>query len=134
MITRTVIQTSKKTEVLNVTEQLAGLIGDVAQGLVWFSVPHTTAALILCEDDEELRDDLVRVAERLLADLRPFKHIRKNNPNAEAHIISALAGTSVTLAVENGHLYLGRYQNLLFVEMDGPKEREIHCFVMAANE
>jgi secondary thiamine-phosphate synthase enzyme len=134
MITRTVIQTSKKTEVLNVTEQLAGLIGDVAQGLVWFSVPHTTAALILCEDDEELRDDLVRVAERLLADLRPFKHIRKNNPNAEAHIISALAGTSVTLAVENGQLHLGRYQNLLFVEMDGPKEREIHCFVMSANE
>ena len=126
------IQTSKKTEVIDVTAQLTVMVDAVTQGLAHFSVPHTTAALIVCEDDEELREDIVRVLETLLADLRPFKHRRKNNPNAEAHILSALAGTSLVLAIENGELLLGTYQNILLLEMDGPKARELQCMTIAS--
>jgi secondary thiamine-phosphate synthase enzyme len=127
------IATSKKTEVLNVTAQLAAMIGPVEQGLAHYSLPHTTAALILCEDDEELREDIVKVAETLLADLRPFKHIRKNNPNAEAHIFSALAGTSLVVSIAQGQLVLGTYQNILLLEMDGPKTRQISCLTLASS-
>jgi secondary thiamine-phosphate synthase enzyme len=133
MMIRTItIQSSHKTEVINVTEQLAALIGDVQHGLAHFNVPHTTAALIVCEDDAELRDDLVRAVENLLADVRPFKHARQSNPNAEAHIISALSGPTLVLAIENGRLDLGTYQNALLLEMDGPRRREIRCMVLAA--
>ncbi len=128
----TTVQTTQKTEVINVTAALSALVGSVQDGIAVFSLPHTTAALIVCEDDAELRDDLVRVAEKLLADLRPFKHRRKNNPNAEAHIISALAGTSLTIAVRNGKLDLGTYQNVLLLEMDGPKQRAIRCVTVPA--
>lgn len=127
------IQTTRKTQVINVTDRLAAMIDSAAHGIALFSLPHTTAALIVCEDDDELREDLARVAETLLADLRPFKHRRKNNPNAEAHILSALAGTSVMLAVENGQLVLGKYQNILLLEMDGPKLREIQCMIVASS-
>ena len=126
------IQTSQKTEVIDVTRQLAVMIDPVAEGLAHFSLPHTTAALIVCEDDAELREDIVKVAQTLLADLRPFKHRRKNNPNAEAHILSALAGTSLVLAIENGQLMLGTYQNILLLELDGPKTRSIQCTLIAS--
>lgn len=125
------IDTHTKTQVIDVTTDLAALVGDVADGLVLFSVPHTTAALIVSEIDDELADDIVKVAENMLADLRPFKHIRKNNPNTEAHVFSALAGTGVTLAVEDGKLVLGTYQNLLLLELDGPKTRTIDCKIVA---
>ena len=128
------IQTAQKTQVLRVTDQLAELVRDVNDGLAFLSVPHTTAALILCEDDPELRDDLVKVAQKILAPLRPFKHIRKNNPNAEAHILSALAGTSLVIAVENGAFDLGTYQNILLLEMDGPKSRDIRCKVIKSHQ
>ncbi len=127
------ISTHAKTEVINVTEQVAAMVQEsgVAEGLAHLYVPHTTAALILCEDDAELREDIVKVAEEWLADLRPFKHIKKNNPNTEAHVLSAAAGTGVTLAVVNGAPDLGTYQNVLFLEMDGPKEtRQIRCQVI----
>jgi secondary thiamine-phosphate synthase enzyme len=132
MIRKITVQSSQKTEAINVTEQLAAMIGDVEHGLAHFNVPHTTAALIICEDDVELRDDLVRAVENLLADLRPFKHARKSNPNAEAHIISALAGTTLVLAIEDSKFDLGTYQNVLFLEMDGPRRRNIHCTVFPA--
>lgn len=130
MIHKTHIDTTRKTEAVNVTAQLHELIGDAQEGLAYFYIPHTTAALILCEDDDELRADVERAAERWLADVRPFIHIRNNNPNSEAHILSAFGGAGVTLAIEGGKLDLGTYQNVLLLEMDGPKRRELRCKVV----
>jgi secondary thiamine-phosphate synthase enzyme len=132
MVKRITLSTRAKTEVINVTDQLAVMVKGVANGIALFYTPHTTAALLMCEDDEELRRDLVRVAEQWLMGLRPFAHIRNNNPNAEAHIFSAFGGTSLAIALENGRLDLGKYQNILLLELDGPKEREIRCQVVGA--
>src|SRR3954467_10765764 len=115
----TTIQTTQKTQVINITEQLGSLLGSTQNGLAVFTSPHTTVALIICEDDAELRDDIARTAENLFAPLRPFQHLRNNNPNAEAHLLSAFAGTTLPILVENGRLALGKYQNILLVEMDG---------------
>jgi thiamine phosphate synthase YjbQ (UPF0047 family) len=57
-------------------------------------------------------------------------HIRNNNPNTEAHVLSAFAGTGVTVAIEKGEPDLGTYQNILLLEMDGPKKREVRCKIM----
>lgn len=131
MHTKTTIETSAKTEVLDVTELCLGLLPDVQEGIALFYVPHTTAALVLGEDDAELRGNLVRVAENWLEPARPFAHIRKNNPNAEAHILSAFGSSHVLVGIVDGKADLGTYQNLLFLEMDGPKTREIRCLVVS---
>lgn len=127
-----VVESTRRTEVINVTRQLTAAAEGIGDGLIFFSVPHTTAALIICEDDPELREDIIKVVKNIFADIRPFRHIKKNNPNAEAHIFSALAGTSVVVAIEGGKLDLGTYQNLLLVEMDGPKSREIRYKVLGS--
>jgi secondary thiamine-phosphate synthase enzyme len=122
--------TRDKVDILVVTEQLAKMVSDVSNGLAFFYIPHTTASLIISEYDEQLHEDLSRVARNLLADFEPFKHRRKNNPNAAAHIFSALSGTALPVAIEFGKLDLGLYQNILLLEMDGPKERQIHCLII----
>lgn len=127
----TSIQTTQKTQVVNVTPQLAALLPGTATGLAVFTSPHTTVALILCEDDDDLCDDIAHAAQHLFAPLRPFKHIRNNNPNTEAHLISAFAGTTLCVPVENGQLALGTYQNILLLEMDGPKQRELRCLLLS---
>ena len=125
-----IVQTGQKLDVINVTAELADLISDIEDGLAVFYTPHTTAALIINEDDDELRADIAKAAESLLANLRPFQHARNSNPNAEAHIFSALAGTTLTIPIEDGRLDLGTWQNILFIELDGPKQREIRCKVI----
>jgi secondary thiamine-phosphate synthase enzyme len=130
MDSRMELNSTAAREVINVTAPLGELVQGVAHGLALFYTPHTTAALLLCEDDAELRQDLLRVAETLFANGRPFAHVRNNNPNAEAHLLSALAGTSLSIAVQNGKLDLGTYRNILFFELDGPKRREIRCLLL----
>lgn len=124
------VQSTQALEVLNVTEQLAAVVTGIEDGLAHFYVPHTTAALLINEDDDELRDDIAKAACELLAHVRPFTHARKGNPNAEAHIFGALMGASLTIAVDNSKLDLGAWQNILLLELDGPKQREIRCRVL----
>jgi len=130
MIKKTTVQTGADVQVINVMPQIAELAAGAADGLALFYIPHTTAALLVCEDDAELRADLERVARHWLAACRPFAHRRNNNPNTEAHVLSAFGGHGVTVAIEAGRLDLGKYQNILLLEMDGPKQREIRCKIV----
>lgn len=117
--------TRQSAEVIDVTGQVGGMLAGGGDGLAIVSIPHTTAALVLSEDDEELRRDLIRVARRWLEHCGPFEHRKKNNPNTAAHVLSAFGGTSLLLAVAGGRLELGEYQRILLLELDGPKTRTI---------
>jgi len=123
------IESTDRNWIDNITSLVQDAVKDVVSGLAHVSIPHTTAAIFLAEDDEELREDYLKIAASWLADLRPFKHIRKNNPNTEAHVTSSEFGTQVTLVVENGKLDLGTYQNIMFLELDGPKKRTVNVRV-----
>jgi secondary thiamine-phosphate synthase enzyme len=126
------VSTKTPIEAVNVTDVCAGLLPNAATGVSLFYLPHTTAALVISEDDDELRDDLARVAQELLAPLRPFRHRRKNNPNAEAHVLSSLAGVSIMVPFTGGRLELGTYQTIMLLEFDGPKTRQIRCRILTA--
>ena len=129
-MTQITVATDQKTQVIDLTAQCQSMIGNVKNGIAIFHLMHTTAGLILCEDDVELREDLLRVADNWLRDLRPFQHARRSNPNAEAHILSAFAGASLTIPIVTGKLALGIWQNILLLELDGPKQRTVTCMTI----
>lgn len=133
MIHELSIETTHKLQMVDMTDMLTSQVQDVADGLALFTVPHTSAALIICEDDPAMHDDVLRVAADLFANYRPFKHAREGNPNAEAHLLSSFAGTQLTFAVQNGALTLGRFQRIYFLELDGPRHRRVQCYVLRAN-
>jgi len=119
------VPTARNREIIDLTERVASVTDGLADGIVLVSAPHTTVALFVSELDDELRDDFLKIADTLFQPARPFRHIRKNNPNTEAHALSAIFGTSLVLAVAGGKLQLGTYQRVIFFELDGPKERTV---------
>jgi secondary thiamine-phosphate synthase enzyme len=119
------VQTRQKTELVDMTDLLASCVGDIADGLVFASTRQNTAALVVATLTPELRMDFVKVVENLLAPFRPFKQMRKNAPNAEAHIFTALLGQSLTLEVEAGQLILGEGQRVYLAEFEGPQMRRV---------
>lgn len=125
------IQTRQKTELVDVTAELEGLVAGLDDGLAFFSTRQPTAALLVAALTPELRMDFVKVVENLLAPFRPFKQMRKNTPNAEAHIYAALMGQSLTVTVAGGKLLLGEGQRVYLVEFEGPCQREVFCKCLA---
>jgi secondary thiamine-phosphate synthase enzyme len=115
------LTTRREREAIDVTDRVASLAHP--DGFAWIACPHTTCALILCEADTDMLADIEKAAGQLLAPIGPFAHHRNNNPNAAAHLWSALAGTQLLIPVRDGEMQLGSYQRIVFVELDGPRER-----------
>lgn len=130
------VSTRSVLDVINVTGVAAEVMGQFGTGVGFVFTPHTTAAIIVSEDDEpDLHHDLKLVAEQWLDGVGPFRHARNNNPNTVAHVLSSFAGSSATVPVESGELSLGTYQSLLLLEFDGPRTRQVRfSFVPTASD
>ena len=126
------VRSAKSIHAIDVTDLISAEVW--SDGWLIVSVPHTTAALIIGENDPEMLEDYEKVAAGLPLLFEPFKHHRNDNPNAAAHIIPGFAGTQLMLPVEDGQLGLGTWQRLIFIELDGPKDRTILCGSVAAQE
>lgn len=119
------VETTKRLEVVNITDDVQERLPPDAEGLCVVYAPHTTMSVVIAETEDDLLDDYVRVMETWLTGSRPFKHCGHGNPNAEAHVFGALHGCSVLVPVERGKLLLGQFQNILLFEADGPRQRKV---------
>lgn len=118
------VRTTSPYAAVDVTDLITAA-GPHPDGLLWVSVPHTTAGLVLCEGDDKMLRDIERLGSSLLSPLEPFSHDKNDNPNGAAHLMSAMLGSQVIVPVVDGRLAMGTYQRLIFVELDGPRQRRV---------
>lgn len=117
--------TDKKFCLINITDQVKNRAEEsgLREGLCVVQVSHATAGLLINEDEAGLKEDIM---ERILA-LAPetdYKHDQIDN-NARAHIISSIIGSSKTLIIKDAQLRLGTWQEIFFVELDGPRSDRV---------
>jgi secondary thiamine-phosphate synthase enzyme len=118
------VSSNRRRQLLDVTAfvQEAVAASGVDDGVCQVFVPHTTAAVMLNENaDPAVGQDVLEASEKLL----PAVAWRHSEGNSDAHFLSALLGVSVTIPISGGELGLGRWQAVFFVELDGPRKREI---------
>jgi secondary thiamine-phosphate synthase enzyme len=131
------VRTAGCFEFLDITEQVQRLVADsgVLSGLVNVQVQHTTAAVVVNENEPLLLEDLKRTLERLAPGDVPYRHddfsVRTVNmqpgelENGHSHCKALFLPTAQTLNVLDGALQLGRWQRVLLVELDRPRERTV---------
>jgi secondary thiamine-phosphate synthase enzyme len=120
------IKTSKREEIIDITSQIQAIVSRYAvkEGLVNVFTQHTTTAITINENsDENVCLDILESL-RKIAPKGQWKHDSCDG-NGDAHIKSSLIGSSVTIPIQNNRLMLGRWQAILFCELDGPRERTI---------
>jgi secondary thiamine-phosphate synthase enzyme len=111
-------------EVIDLTERVEGLIrkSGVKSGLCLITVLHATAALIINEHEEGLLEDIVVKIVETFPEGMHYRHDLVDN-NAPAHLASIFLGSSKSFPIHEGKLLRGVWQNILFVELDGPRSR-----------
>jgi len=125
------ITSRARTEFIDITGDVLELlrIAVVRNGVCHLFVLHTTAGIIVNEGaDPAVQSDISRFLDRMVPNAPYFTH---SEGNSDAHIKSALVGTSQTLLVENGRLLLGTWQSVFFCEFDGPRSRRVAVKIMA---
>ncbi len=94
----------------------------IRNGLVHVFAPHATGVIILTEHEPSLDNDIRNFLEKIIP-----KHTGYRHPsNAHSHLRSMLLCPDRTLPVIDGHVVLGTWQSLVFVETDvHPRRRTV---------
>ncbi len=113
--------TKKKIEVINITSEVEELVENskVDEGICVIHAPHATAAIILNEAEEGLMKDIENYIEETFYG-RKYLHNRIDD-NGAAHLAASFLGSTKVIPIKDGKLLRGTWQNILFVELDGPR-------------
>jgi len=119
------IPTAHKQEIINITPKIEAWLRQikVKEGIVFINSSHATTGLIINEDEPGLKKDilsLTKTLDFLAIQVGGFAHNRIDQ-NASAHLSGIIFGSQLFLAVSNGRLQRGQWQEILFVELDGPR-------------
>src|SRR3989338_3782875 len=117
-----ILSTSKKQELIDITDKVNSIIkkSKVKNGICNIFTAHATAAIIINENyDPNICLDLLDALNKLIPS-GIWRHDRIDG-NADAHLKSAILGPSETIPIKNGELELGRWQSVMFTELDGPR-------------
>lgn len=117
------ISTSKKQELIGITDKVNSIIkkSKVKEGICNVFVAHATAAIVINENyDPNICIDLIDALNKLVPS-GIWRHDRIDG-NADAHIKSAILGSSETIPIKDNKLDLGRWQSIMMVELDGPRQ------------
>jgi secondary thiamine-phosphate synthase enzyme len=110
------------TQIENITKQVQQAISDsrLMAGIVTVFVKHTTASVLIIEDEPGIRDDTKTIWERLVPADPAWQHNTKNpgEDNAHSHLRGQLQGQSVTVPFNGGQLDLGTWQQVVVVDFD----------------
>ena len=88
-------ETGRKTQLIDVTEDVRAAVGDGGGSAVLVYVPHTTAAVTINEKiDPVLVEDLERAFEKVVGDDWGWRHDDKDGPNGPSHGRASVAGCS----------------------------------------
>ncbi len=120
------VTTSQRFEIVDITDRVEEVVekSGIRNGVVMVFVPHATAAIILNEYEPRIASDYVELIKQLFKPDYPWRHNEIDN-NAHAHLASAVIGPSRCIPLFNGRLWRGTWQNILLVELDGPRTRRV---------
>ena len=119
------ISTKERCQLIDITERVEKIVeeSDIKDGLVLVFVMHSTAGILLNENEPGLKEDWLKIFKKITSGV-DLIHNRIDN-NADAHIVAGLIGSGKTLALENRKLIRGTWQQIFLVELDGPRMRKV---------
>ncbi|MEM2932928.1 MAG: secondary thiamine-phosphate synthase enzyme YjbQ [Candidatus Pacearchaeota archaeon] len=118
------LKTKQRVEIIDITESIDKVVkqSGIKNGLCFVNVLHATSCVIINENEQGLLKDIKAKIEELFQG--NYKHDQIDD-NAKAHLVSAFIGQSCNYPIKDSHLVRGTWQNCLFLELDGPRERRI---------
>jgi secondary thiamine-phosphate synthase enzyme len=110
------------TQIENITKQVQKALSEssLKAGIVTVFAKHTTASVLIIEDEPGIRADTKTIWERLIPADPAWRHNTRNpgEDNAHSHLRGQLQGQSVTIPFNGGQLEMGTWQQVVVVDFD----------------
>jgi secondary thiamine-phosphate synthase enzyme len=118
----------KRRELVNITHQVRECLHEsgIKEGLLLCNAMHITASVFINDDEAGLHHDLEVWLEGLAPE-KPYSRYLHNGyeDNADAHLKRTLMGREVVVAVTDGLLDLGPWEQIFYGEFDGKRKKRV---------
>jgi secondary thiamine-phosphate synthase enzyme len=120
-------ETSTRRAYLNITPQIEAAVkkSGIKEGLVLVNAMHITASVYINDDEQGLLKDYDEFLERLAPQGADYRHHQTGEDNGDAHIKRQLMGREVVVAVTNGRLDFGPWEQIFYGEFDGRRKKRV---------
>jgi len=121
-------ETRSRRELINITPTVAECLqaSGIREGLVLCNAMHITASVFINDDESGLHQDFEVWLEGLAPE-KPYSRYRHNGyeDNADAHLKRTIMGREVVVAVTDGKLDLGPWEQIFYGEFDGKRRKRV---------
>ncbi|MCB5268086.1 MAG: secondary thiamine-phosphate synthase enzyme YjbQ [Candidatus Cloacimonetes bacterium] len=120
--------TQHRRDYLNITKDIQQAVSESAikQGLCLVNAMHITASVFINDDERGLHEDFEHWLEKLAPE-KPHNQYRHNGfeDNADAHLKRQVMGREVVVAITDGKLDLGPWEQIFYGEFDGMRKKRV---------
>lgn len=113
---------------INITHYVADAVAEsgIKEGLVLVNPMHITASVFINDDERGLHQDFETWLEKLAPE-KPHSQYHHNGfeDNADAHLKRQIMGREVTVAITNGKLDFGTWEQIFYGEFDGMRKKRV---------
>lgn len=113
---------------VNITPQVEKAIqkSGIREGLVLVNAMNITASVFINDDESGLHQDYETWLEKLAPE-KPYDQYHHNGyeDNADAHLKRTVMGRETVVAVTNGKLDFGTWEQIFYFEFDGKREKRV---------
>ncbi|HHU99358.1 MAG TPA: secondary thiamine-phosphate synthase enzyme YjbQ [Bacteroidales bacterium] len=122
------IETLHRRDYVNITRQVEKCLEEsgIKEGLLLVNAMHITASVFINDADHGLHNDFEEWLEKLAPE-KPHSQYRHNTfeDNADAHMKRQVMGREVVVAVTNGKLDFGPWEQIFYGEYDGMRRKRV---------
>ncbi len=120
------VSTEKPQQIVDITDSVKAIVekSGVKEGICLVYAPHATCAVMVNENyDPNIMLDIIDCLDALIPRGK-WRH-DKVDDNGAAHIKASIIGPSEAIPVKDSRLMLGRWQDIMLADFDGPRKREV---------
>jgi len=122
------IKTDNRREFINITPDVIRAIekSGISDGIVLVNAMHITASVFINDDEVGLHHDFERFLEKLAPE-KPYNQYEHNGfeDNADAHLKRQIMGREVVVAITEGKLDFGPWEQIFYGEFDGMRKKRV---------
>lgn len=120
--------TPKRRELINITPQIEECLAEsqVQEGFVLVNAMHITSSVFINDDESGLHHDIEVWLEKLAPE-KPYSQYKHNGyeDNADAHLKRTVMGREVVVAITEGKLDFGPWEQIFYGEFDGKRRKRV---------
>ena len=121
-------ETRQRRELINITVTINDCLREsgIKEGLLLCNAMHITASVFINDDESGLHQDFEVWLEGLAPE-KPYSRYKHNGyeDNADAHLKRTIMGREVVVAVTDGKLDLGPWEQIFYGEFDGKRRKRV---------